>query len=140
MKYSKTGTLYSLKQKDSDWLVVSFANPFFGKEVGKGSEVAMKAFYELLTDGGRDALGFEYNGVQVVMPKIEISGLLGLCACRGHSKSLMRRQYLEWKLMSYYSDQRQKQHWNNRCIPSQTKPSCELGKAQKDFMARLGDL
>lgn len=143
MKYSKDGTLYDLRHCGNSWIVVSFYNPLFGKEVGKGSEAAMKAFYELLTKDGRNAVGFEYNGVKAVLPKIEMfvedkietTGLLrGLVA--NHvwvdDKCFFGVDIAKEKDRTEYSRKTK--------IPSQTKSSCGLGKAQKEFMARLGVL
>ena len=145
MKYSKDGTLYDLRRCGEYWIVVSFYNPYFGKEVGKGSEAAMRVFYELLTKDGSGAVGFECNGAQVVMPKIEMfvedkietTGLLKrIEGCANQPcESMIQQEILD--RLSSYSAQKQKQCWNNHCIPSQTKPSCELGKAQKDFLSRL---
>ncbi len=199
MKYSKNGTLCDLRRCGEYWVVVSFYTPLFGKEVGKGSEAAMKTFYELLTKDGRDALGFEYNGAQVVMPKIEMfvddkletSGLLGGLAIGGiHAEytqhSTLGRRTANQPCESMFprgTDKTVSQGFFAGCggfhvsdktsqrvggllsllraydkrffgadtekekdrtgysrkskIPSQTKPSCELGKAQKDFLSRL---
>lgn len=49
MKCSKGGTPYDLRRCGEYWVVVSFYTPFFGKEVGKGSEAAMTALFNLLT-------------------------------------------------------------------------------------------
>lgn len=92
------------------------------------------------TENGRYVVGFEYNGVQVVMPKIEMFiddkiETTGLFGGLRHSHvwtdegCFFGADTAKGKDCTVYSRKSK--------IPSQTKPSCELGKAQKDFMAKL---